>query len=195
MTTINAIYGARTAAALDDDTARDLYERETGKRSLRAMTPGEQLRVLNALRSRSTAPRQLSGPYAKKLQALWIDGWNLGVVHDRRDAAMLAFVARQTGIERTEFLRDAGMARRAVEGLKKWLERAAGVCWGEHAEPIDDVIAAQVAILELPTTIYDDAHPITQGYHAWLKGELYPSEKVAVSRLMGQRIRDRGRAA
>lgn len=195
MRTINAIYGARRDAALDDDTARALYERETGKRSLRLMTTGEQLRVLKALRSTANRPRALSGPYARKLQALWIDAFNLGIVDNRTDEALLAFVCRQTGIERTEFLRDAAVARKAVEGLKKWIERAGGVAWGEHAAPIDDVIAAQVRILDLASVIYDDASPITQGYHAWLKGELSAEEKVAVSRLLGARIRKRGRAA
>lgn len=131
MTLVQSIHGARHRLGLDDETARDFYERTVGKRRLTLMTGGEQQRVLDALNA--TAPARkvgLTGPYAKKLQALWIAGWNLGLVGDRTDGAMLAFVHRQTGIEHTRFLRDAADARKAVEGLKAWLARDGGVGWG-----------------------------------------------------------------
>jgi hypothetical protein len=140
-----AINVAWKARGLDEDTARDVYERVTGKRRLTLMTETEQRAVLASLNS-SAAPtrkRGLSGPYAAKLQALWISGWNLGVVHVRTDDAMLSFVKRQTGIEHTRFLRDAADARKAVEALKGWLERSGGVNWGEFLHPQDCVVEAQ----------------------------------------------------
>ena len=45
MSTMRSIYGLRKELGLDDETARALYQRETGKRSLREMSPGEQVRV------------------------------------------------------------------------------------------------------------------------------------------------------
>jgi phage gp16-like protein len=73
-----AIHAARKRLGLDDDTARDLYARVTGKRSLRDMS--EQQRVVEELRRQSFKPlsngsrKTLDGRFAKKLQALWIAG-------------------------------------------------------------------------------------------------------------------------
>ena len=194
MSTMRAIYGARKSAGLDDDTARDLYERETGKRHLTQMTPGEQVRVLQAInRSASPSAKPVGGPYAKKLQALWLDAWNLGIVRDRRDGAMLAFVARQTGIQRTEFLREAAAARKAVEGLKAWIARAAGLEWADHEDPMDAVIAAQVQKLGLGGVLDDAESRELQAYLAWRGGELPRAEKIWIMQLLGECIRKAAR--
>lgn len=132
---IAAIHVAKRDIGIEEDDYRALLERVTGKNSLRLMSSREQGDVLDELRAKG-APvltvkgKDLTGPYAKKLQALWIAGWNLGVVKDRTDKAMLAFVARQTKIENTRFLRDAADARKAVEALKSWLRREAAVMFG-----------------------------------------------------------------
>lgn len=130
-----AIYGERRRLGLDDDSARDLYARVTGKTGLTLMSPAEHEKVLAELRRQngaSTPDRKgLQGPFAKKLQALWIAGWNLGLVRDRTDAALLAFVERQTGISHTRFLIGEADARKAVEALKSWTARA-GVDWTDN---------------------------------------------------------------
>tara|TARA_R110002124_G_scaffold284368_1_gene461528 strand:- start:42898 stop:43515 length:618 start_codon:yes stop_codon:yes gene_type:complete len=132
MKTTAAINVAWKAQGLDEDTARDVYERVTGKRRLTLMTSTEQRAVLAEFNGTPGGARAkgLTGPYAKKLQALWIAGWNLGIVQDRRDSAMLSFIKRQTGLESTRFLRDATDAQRVVEALKAWLARMGGVEWG-----------------------------------------------------------------
>ncbi|AEQ50774.1 regulatory protein GemA [Pelagibacterium halotolerans] len=135
MTAIKAIHASARALGLDEETRRDIYRKATGKSSLTEMSQGEQLKVLDALRASGAQPQPkgrkvLTGPYAKKLQALWIAGWNLGIVRNRDDKAMLAFIARQTGISNTAFLRDSAEARKAVEALKSWLGRDGGVRWG-----------------------------------------------------------------
>lgn len=131
MSALAAIHVAKKQLGLDDDTARDLYARVTGKRSLRDMNAGEQDRVVQELRRQGFKPAEkgLQGPFAKKLQALWIDGWNLGIVRDRRDSAMLAFIKRQTGIDHTRFLIAAEDAAKAIEALKAWLAREGKVSW------------------------------------------------------------------
>jgi len=193
MSNFAAIHVARQQAGLDEETARDLYQRETGKRSLRAMSPGEQVRVLHALRSSAIGPAaRLDGPYAKKLIALWLDGWNLGVFADRRQVSLLAFVKRQTGLEHTRFLRDAHQAQSVVEALKKWLSREAGVVWGEHADLMDDVIEAQAQLLSL----YDrDAASedslAMQAFRAWRCDDLDRGGKIAAMQLLGTEIRNR----
>lgn len=161
MTTIAAIHVGRRELGLDDDTARDIYEQATGKRSLRAMSEDERKKVLLAFNNKgfkraSTGCRKgLKGPYAKKLQALWIAGWNLGLVRNRDDKALLAFVKRQTGLEHTQFLHDAANAKKVIEALKGWLAREGGVDWNETKNRLDldrkvgwKIATAQAAILQ-----------------------------------------------
>ncbi len=147
MSAMKAIYAGLRACGIGDEVdRRDFYERVTGKRGLRVMTPTEQEAVLAELRRMGFRSVQgdggkpdyahpsrvkLDGPYAKKLQALWISGWNLGLVEHREDAALLAFVRRQTGLEHTRFLRDPHEAAKVVEALKNWIHNKGGVVWGE----------------------------------------------------------------
>lgn len=98
----------------------------------------------------------MSGPFARALQALWIAAWNLGVVEDRHDRALLAFVRRQTGLDHTRFLNDPKDGAKAVEGLKAWIAREAGVEWpaSKHAiERKHAIVDAQAEIVRrtLPT--------------------------------------------
>lgn len=125
--------GIRALGIAEEDDRRALYERVTGKRRLREMSGREKDAIAEELRRlgfRHT-PRQrlLTGPYAKKLQALWISGWNLGLIRKREDAALVAFVRRQTGIDHPRFLVDAASAEKAVEALKSWLTREGDVGW------------------------------------------------------------------
>ena len=131
---IAAIHVAKRDLGMEDDDYRSLLRRVTGKASLRLMNLREHGAVLDELRAKG-APLPvrkggLTDPYAKKLQALWIAAWNLGIVRDRTDKAMLAFIARQTNIEDTRFLRNPADVRRAVEALKGWIARDGGVVWG-----------------------------------------------------------------
>ena len=134
MTALAAIHVAKRELELDDETYRAVLVRVTGKDSAKGMTSAEHDAVLDEFRrlgfkGASKRPqRRLEGPYARKAQALWIALFNLGAVADKRDAALLAFVERQTGIQRTEWLRDAEQGAAVIEALKKIAERH-GVCW------------------------------------------------------------------
>jgi Protein of unknown function (DUF1018) len=144
---------AKKQLGLDEDTYRAALETATGKRSVKEMSEAERLRALAHFEARGfqgltrrpalrdaagAAPqgegrRLLTGKYAGKLQALWIAGWNLGLVRSRDDMALLAFIKRQTGIDHSRFLRDGEDAAKVIEALKGWLARA-GVDWnvGDH---------------------------------------------------------------
>lgn len=89
----------------------------------------EELKGGGARASGRSPAKTASGKYAPVLQALWISGYHLGVVKTKDDAAMLAFVERQTGLPHTRFLANSDDATRAIEGLKAWLAREAGVVW------------------------------------------------------------------
>ncbi|QND45325.1 regulatory protein GemA (plasmid) [Rhizobium lusitanum] len=136
---VAAIHVAKKQLGLDDDAYRAKLSRITGKASLKDMTEAERLSVLTVFRNEGFRPaparrpdgrQKLTGKYAKKLQALWIAAWNLGIARDRDDKAMLAFVKRQTGIDHTRFLIHQDDAAKAIEGLKGWLAREAGVGFG-----------------------------------------------------------------
>ena len=124
---LKAIHVKRRGLGLDDDDYRDTLERVTGKRSAADLSEKQRLAVVAEL-DRMGAPRaqrktDLAGRYAPVLRALWLTGWNLGVINDPHDSALIAFVERQTGISHTRWLREQADARRAIEGLKKWVER------------------------------------------------------------------------
>lgn len=137
---IAAIHVAKKQLGLDEETYRAKLARITGKQSAKDMTEGERQKVLTVFRNegfastpaarRGDGRQKLAGKFAKKLQALWIAAWNLGIVRERDDAALIAFVKRQTGIEHTRFLVYADDASRAIEALKSWIRREAGVSYG-----------------------------------------------------------------
>ena len=161
MSAIAAINIGMNQLGFAEEDKRDLYERMTGERSLRAMKPSQQQAVLQELRRLGFNPTQrknkLTGDYAPKLQALWLSAYNLGIVRDRKDSALLAFVKRQTGLDHTRFLHYQSDARKAIEALKGWMTREAGVDFkpiSPHRLPshINDpryrVALAQVALLQ-----------------------------------------------
>ena len=137
MTALATIHIGLKQLGIVEDDARDLYERMAGERSLRAMTPAQHKAVIDELRRLGFKPaskgsrKRIEGKYAAKLQALWIAGYNLGLIRNKDDAALLAFVKRQTGIDHTRFLRYAEDGARAIEALKGWLERDGGVDWSK----------------------------------------------------------------
>lgn len=126
---------------IQENDRRDLYERVTatetqpGKRSLTQMNFSEQklvVKELNRLGFKPTSTgvrKRLEGKYAPKLQALWIAAWNLGLIRNKSDQALLAFVKRQTKVDHTRFLRHAEDANKAIEALKGWMAREANVDW------------------------------------------------------------------
>lgn len=145
-TKIGAIHALKARLGFDDETYRDFMERETGKRSAKELTDIEAGRLLDTMNKRAAglkAPSKaaakgavrMSGDYAGKLRALWISGYNLGVVHDRSDRALLAFLERQAHISRPEWLSPKD-GTKAIEAIKGWLAREAGVDWPPTQSPI-----------------------------------------------------------
>ena len=165
MSAIPAIHVGLKQLGIMEDDARDIYEQVTGQRSLRAMKPNQHEAVLGELRrlgfSKKKDKTELAGDYAPKLRALWLSAWNLGIVRDRRDSALLSFLKRQTGIEHTRFLYYQDDARKVIEALKGWMANKAGVDFsivsgksypGQMPAHINDprcrVVMAQVRILQ-----------------------------------------------
>lgn len=203
MTALSALHTVKTRIGLDDECFRDLCEQITGKRSTRAMNDNER----NAVRDRmltdypaarnSNKRKSLTGPYAKKLQALWIAGWNLGLVKNRKDTALVAFVKRQTGIQSTSWLRDHKDANKAVEALKIWLERA-GVVWTVDSitpdyarEPGFKIAIAQSRLLdrEFPLAVMVEA--ISELFPQKNNSDLTSAQWIKVMNLLGELVRSK----
>lgn len=131
-----AIFARCRQARIDDDARRAVQYRTTGKASLTQMSTKEMEDVLLALGG--TAPRQRpsadlpDGPHTAKLRALWISAYWLGVVRDRGDAALAAWLRRQTGLDAARWATPAQTAS-AIEAAKDWLTREAGVDWSPYA--------------------------------------------------------------
>lgn len=140
---IAAIHACAKTAGLDEEARRDVIESATGKRSAKGLTSAQGFRVIEAIKalstpgaasssgSRRSPAKTMSGKYAGVLRALWLSGYNLGVVENKDDVALISFVERQTKIDHPRFLLDPADAMKAIEGLKKWISREALVNWNE----------------------------------------------------------------
>lgn len=199
MTALAKIHVAKRDLGLDDDTYRAVLVRMTGKSSAKGMTAGELDSVLGEFRRLGFKPtskgrgRALSGPYAAKAQALWIALWNLGAVEDRRDSALLAFIGRQTGIERTEWVLDAKDGRAVIEALKGWCARE-GVAWDDGGRYGYQIALAQSRKLRpqetrIVSVLWADVSIILQ--RAVITVKPTDAEWITVMNELGQRIRAR----
>ena len=156
MSHLAKLHIAKKQLGLDDELYRDTLERFTGKRSAKDMTRHEQETVLAHFRKAGfmdKTPRPADA-VTKKIIALWLSGWNLGVIQDKRTSAMEAFVKRMTGIDKAAWLRNPKDAAKVIDALKAWLARDASVVWGGR-DPMRDVIEAQLQRLrDLGLTIH-----------------------------------------
>lgn len=208
---IAALHVAKKQLGLDDETYRAKLSTITGKSSAKEMSEAERQQVLSVFRNEGFQPKavehrpdgrkKLTGKFAPKLQALWIAAWNLGLVNNRDDAALLAFVKRQTGIDHTRFLAYGGDASKAIEALKGWMAREANVDW--HTDPLMSpwacadgfkIAVAQWLILEKQTgKFWPEVWKITDhksGYR-----DLSSGEWITVMNAFGERIRARKASA
>ena len=160
MTVHNTIYaGLNQLGINDDEERRGLYCRITGQSRLSAMTPQQLDAVVIELRRLGFKPsaiirhngrRKLDGRYVAKIQALWIAAYNLGIIRERDDAAMAAFVKRQTGIDSPQWVNNAESARKVVEALKAWIAREGGVDWSDRkpCQPYEERAGYKIALAQ-----------------------------------------------
>lgn len=179
-TLIAKIHIAKSQLGLDDAAYRAVLASATGKTSTKVMSQIERIRALKAFErlgfsdqvrpsgkgGQKTTPASVAtGRYAPILKALWLSAWNLGIVANRADKALIAFVQRQSGVAHTRFLTDEADARRAIEGLKGWIARKVEIEWPGRG-PVEAkraVVAAQLRILGKAFAGIDLADPTLTG--------------------------------
>jgi hypothetical protein len=150
---IAKIHVLKAQAGMDDDTYRDFLARESGgKRSSKELSVREATRVIERMSdlagdsgAATGAVTGLDSPVGRKLRALWIAGYDLAIVRNRTDKAMLNFLERQVGVSHVRFLKDARDGASAIEGLKSWLARQGKVAWPADTS---NVIASKRAVLD-----------------------------------------------
>lgn len=155
---IAAIHATAKAAGLDEEARRALMQSITGKRSSKDLTKDEATRVFKRLKELAPQPvtrrrpsQTMDGRWAGVLRALWLSAWNLGITRSKDDAALIAFIERQTGISHPKFLLDPADARKAIEGLKQWMTRVAGVDWAYVRDvPVRDDDGNVLGVTKVP---------------------------------------------
>jgi len=135
---IQLIHVAKSKLGLDDAEYRAILERKSGKSSSKDMTMSELEAVLEHMRtlgfedrssgkarpaSKAQAVKLADDPQSKLIRHLWLKLRDMaGGVRNSSELALAAYVKRQTGLDRLEWLSNyqAGLV---IESLKKWVKR------------------------------------------------------------------------
>lgn len=208
-TSAKAIHaGFRQLGITEDDDKRALYFRVTGQSRLSLMSADQEGAVLTELRRlgfktlerRPNGAVKLTGKFAKKLQAMWIAAWNLAVVPDRDDAALIGFVKKQTSVDDVRFVHHADDARAVIEALKARMKRDAGVHFGGDqgcdwlASDVAKMAWAQWRIIRPDAGLmvrkgFDDAVAAALGRPITMLVDLTDRDWQAVMKALGPRVR------
>lgn len=135
-----AIHALKRQSGITDPEYRAHLEGRFKVASSKELSEAQAASLLDDLRQASGQPRpaarssRASGKFAPVLRALWLAAWNLGIVENPDDAALLAFVKRQCKVDHDRFLVDGDAARPAIEALKSWMTREASVRWARAAD-------------------------------------------------------------
>jgi len=140
---IQAVRAACHRLGLDDDARRETQLALTGKTSMTEMSIAELGIVLDRLNKDWKGP-SAHRAHVGKVRALWWSLYWLGAVDEPNDAAIGAFVRRQTGVSALRFL-DHKAAPAVIEALKAWAARE-GVVWEVKPGDLGDRRAVAAAL-------------------------------------------------
>ncbi|MBF0249941.1 MAG: regulatory protein GemA [Alphaproteobacteria bacterium] len=178
----------------DDDLYRDVLEQRYGKTSSTQLTYPELEDLINHMKEQGFKPKRRAPARAgartradgskaplrladdeqsRKMRALWISLYNLAVVRDPKEAALIGFArrvsgGRDCGKQALQFL-DGEETVKVIEALKAWAVRDGGVSWEPYRrfigsgvndfeaihQPRARVIEAQWRILLQLGVVYD----------------------------------------
>ncbi|MBK1868278.1 gp16 family protein [Aestuariivirga sp. YIM B02566] len=194
------VHVAKKELGLDDETYRDMLVLVTGKNSARDCSDHELVKVIELFGkkgfhvkpSKGRMPGYAEHKYAPKIRALWLSGWNLGIIRDPEEKAMWTFIHRQTGIASVRWLKSSEDALRVIEALKKWLAREGNVDWskpGPMASAFRDFPGYRIAVAQWLKLIAIGAVSIP---HTWTCSDGERSEGLF---LYGQKVLDKSEPA
>jgi phage gp16-like protein len=129
--TIQLIHIARNKLDVSDDAYRVMLQNLTGKDSCSKMDDKQLANVLAHLRGRGF---KISGksrevpmadfPMGRKIWVLWQDLAKAGLVRDKSQKALDAWLLGETGVAQLIWLKqEPDQAHQAIEKLKQWLSR------------------------------------------------------------------------
>ncbi|HHQ6625317.1 gp16 family protein [Serratia sp. PL7] len=129
--TIQLIHIARNKLEVSDDAYRVMLQNLTGKDSCSKMDDRQLANVLAHLRGRgfkfSGKSREVpmaDFPMGRKIWVLWQDLAKAGLVRDKSQKALDAWLLGETGVARLIWLKqEPDQAHQAIEKLKQWLSR------------------------------------------------------------------------
>jgi hypothetical protein len=172
----NKLIGAVRAACdrqhIDDDDRRQIQREVTGKASLADMDLRELGLVLDRLNKGWKGPTG-NRAHIGKIRALWWTLYWLGAIDEPNDAALDAFVKRQTGKDRIQFLGNK-QAFSVIEALKSWAHRE-GVAWAteatlqemrEHHPALEMAQLERHAVIDALGTKLRDAGELMRAFYA-----------------------------
>lgn len=205
---------ARKDLGVEEDSYRDLLAARYGHRSATKLSLGDLEDLIDYFKDQgwkpvSKAPARAGSRKmartgeARKARAVWISLYHLGVVKDPSEAALAAFVERQSGVQALEWVKNW---HPIIEALKGWAERDGGVIWEPYRphgpkgpysldKPRCRVIEAQWQIL---VTANQAAHWGLNGYACRIVGyhndntilSFSDAECDRVIEALGSKVRD-----
>ncbi|MDG3575999.1 regulatory protein GemA [Rhizobium sp. YJ-22] len=197
------IFGGYRALQIDDEAdQRAFNHRVTGESRLSLMSDGQKQAVADELLRLGFKPAakrlqgqpDMSGKYSPKVQALWIALYNLGVVKDRRDSAILEFVKRQAKVQAMRFVHHHDDGTAVIEALKARAARA-GVNWSIKGKAKhEEAFGCQIARAQWKILHPAGAPDFWPGINAMLgkpasSRSVSKEEWIAVMNELGARIR------
>lgn len=116
---------------MDDGTYRQLLANiQVGCSSSKDLSPAGRKKLLERLKIAGWRPKlakkkgkiTAKSPQDRKIRAIWLELAASGHVKNASEAALAAYVKRQTGIEQLQWL-STSQASQVIESLKQWVER------------------------------------------------------------------------
>lgn len=133
---LQKIHIAKKELGLSDEVYRDILYVNFKAGSSKELNTFQAARLLNLFAAKGwkakrgkdsgKSPRY-DDRQQRKIVAMWIDLHKAGVVKNKSDKALQAYVKRQTGIDNLKWC-DGGECYKLIESLKSWGERN-GVEW------------------------------------------------------------------
>jgi phage gp16-like protein len=122
---------AQKQIGLSDDDYRAMLAERYGVESSTRLTGAQLGNLIQHMERLGFMPRPSIKAMARKLaddrqsrmiRGIWIELHQLGVVRNASERALAAYIKRQTGVERLEWLTMA-QASNVIESLKAWRDR------------------------------------------------------------------------